>query len=322
MPSNHPWRGVVDALYGENWERELREWKGRWEEVWRRFSICGNDSNAECGDSEEDIGRAVRDTEESIRHLSIENGGVEESVSSELLRIRSELCGFLIDPSIISVSFGKLLKSTRVRLHLFAEACHFVHYSIGPSSRRRFCMTKMAKNSTQLMDPSLLFFLVPSSRLVVESFHFDRYIYFTSVHLNMVARQLEVHIDPSWIHCREARDGRGNYHVTLVSKPALTSRVDLGRVSDLFRDLVASIRPDWVVHGLGRGVDEDGRPRCYFVVLSWPSAALALEKLRLPSVDFHVTLGFEKKDYHGCRKDRSALLSSDELAELKERRRK
>jgi SAM-dependent methyltransferase len=62
--------------------------------------------------------------------------------------------------------------------------------------------------------------------------------------------------------------------------------------------------------GVGRVVDPaDDANDAYYVVVEWPAGAAARAKLGLPPHDFHITLGFRKRDVHGIRKDCDTLIS-------------
>ena len=69
---------------------------------------------------------------------------------------------------------------------------------------------------------------------------------------------------------------------------------------------------DWFVLGIGRkderGLVEGERNSCVFLVCSYPRGAVLRRKLGLTPKDFHITLGFNQQDIHGCSKGVQSLL--------------
>ena len=69
---------------------------------------------------------------------------------------------------------------------------------------------------------------------------------------------------------------------------------------------------DWFILGIGRHCEpqlgELGNEYCVFLVCSYPRATALRKKLGLPPKDFHITLGFNQRDLHGCSKGVASLL--------------
>jgi hypothetical protein len=105
-----------------------------------------------------------------------------------------------------------------------------------------------------------------------------------------------------------ARDG-GKYHITVINV------MDYGR-------LVKSLGMDKFLSGLepileyeiddldmlGVGKAESKGNTSYFVVCESDKLDAVRTRFGLPKQDFHITLGFDKKDVFGVTKDKSSLL--------------
>lgn len=97
-----------------------------------------------------------------------------------------------------------------------------------------------------------------------------------------------------------SRDGN-TFHVTLVAPHEYQlmnkDEVAIGKTVRI------------TLEGLGRV--SQGSNTSYFVVASSSDGDFMRQTLRLTAKDFHVTLGFDKKDVYGVRKDESTLITAN-----------
>ena len=114
------------------------------------------------------------------------------------------------------------------------------------------------------------------------------------------------------------RDKGFFFHVTIFSPPEVKDIVNKmaaekglskSKASDEFRAEVEAFGlSDSGLKSLGLGKAEKGSDTAYFAVLEWPAAQDLRAKFGLSPFDFHTTIGFDKADVHGVRKDRSTLI--------------
>lgn len=105
-----------------------------------------------------------------------------------------------------------------------------------------------------------------------------------------------------------ARDG-GKYHITVINV------MDYGRLvkslgMDKFLSALESILEYEIddLDMLGVGKAESKGNTSYFVVCESDKLDAVRTRFGLPKQDFHITLGFDKKDVFGVTKDKSSLL--------------
>lgn len=105
-----------------------------------------------------------------------------------------------------------------------------------------------------------------------------------------------------------ARDG-GKYHITVINV------MDYGRlVKSLGMDkFLSALEPilEYEIDDLdmlGVGKAESKGNTSYFVVCESDKLDAVRTRFELPKQDFHITLGFDKKDVFGVVKDKSSLL--------------
>lgn len=105
-----------------------------------------------------------------------------------------------------------------------------------------------------------------------------------------------------------ARDG-GKYHITVINV------MDYGRlVKSLGMDkFLSALEPilEYEIDDLdmlGVGKAESKGNTSYFVVCESDKLDAVRTRFELPKQDFHITLGFDKKDVFGVTKDKSSLL--------------
>ena len=114
------------------------------------------------------------------------------------------------------------------------------------------------------------------------------------------------------------RDKGFFFHVTIFSPPEVKDIVNKmaaekglskSKASDEFRAEVEAFGlSDSGLKSLGLGKAEKGSDVAYFAVLEWPDAQDLRAKFGISPFDFHTTIGFDKADVHGVRKDRSTLV--------------
>lgn len=101
---------------------------------------------------------------------------------------------------------------------------------------------------------------------------------------------------------RNRRDGT-KYHLTVVT-PAEVRQIGRETLCEAFSGLRASL----TLHGIGK-VSEDGREAFYVIVESADLDA-ARKSVGLGDKDFHITIGFDRKDIFSKRKDMSTEVVS------------
>lgn len=116
-------------------------------------------------------------------------------------------------------------------------------------------------------------------------------------------------------HCAQRASARDNQapHITLIPAREIKSlpnalKYNPEQLLSLAQKMLRGYPPRLV--GLGRVVDEkDSENDVYFGIVDWPEAAAFRADVGLPPLDFHVTLGFAKRDIHGVCKDSSTLVA-------------
>lgn len=144
-------------------------------------------------------------------------------------------------------------------------------------------------------------------------FYFHGYLAFSGPWATSVARLLA---DVPASHALRRAETRGDRapHITLVTAKEVRllpggMKYNTGLLLSTARRRLVNSVPKLV--GLGRVVDaKDSDNDAYFAVVEWPEAWSFRNELRLPTVDFHITLGFAKTDIHNVRKDSSTLLET------------
>lgn len=97
------------------------------------------------------------------------------------------------------------------------------------------------------------------------------------------------------------RDRGHHYHLTVVSPPELSSIKKEGRELTAFPE-----QSDITFEGLGRA--NDGENDAFYVVCSSASLDKWRQENGLPKKDFHITLGFNRKDVHTMGKGENTIL--------------
>jgi hypothetical protein len=107
---------------------------------------------------------------------------------------------------------------------------------------------------------------------------------------------------------QEKRD-KGEYHITVISV------MDYGRLTKAMGmdKFVTALQPvlEYVIDDidmLGVGKAEGKGNTTYFVVCESDKLGAVRTRFELPKQDFHITIGFDKKDVFGVVKDKSSLL--------------
>lgn len=111
---------------------------------------------------------------------------------------------------------------------------------------------------------------------------------------------------------------RGEYHITIVSPPELSSALKKGTWSSM--EVVSDLAKDWKIVGDPKyvciGKQEKGDNATYFIVVDWPEAQeFRKEQFFLDKRDLHITLGFRQSDIHGVPKDASTCMQDFKEAE-------
>lgn len=101
---------------------------------------------------------------------------------------------------------------------------------------------------------------------------------------------------------KDERDGDGQYHITVISPMEYPSLKKKGTTS-LIGDSIDG-KPKF----LGLGKAEKGENTSYYIVVEFPEANELRKSIGLKEKDFHVTLGFNKKDVHDIPKDKSTII--------------
>jgi tRNA nucleotidyltransferase (CCA-adding enzyme) len=104
---------------------------------------------------------------------------------------------------------------------------------------------------------------------------------------------------------------RGEYHITIVSPPELSSAIKNGTWSSM--EVVSDLAKDWKITGDAKyvcvGKQEKGDNATYFIVVDWPEAQeFRKEQFFLNKRDLHITLGFRQSDIHDVPKDASTCI--------------
>lgn len=94
---------------------------------------------------------------------------------------------------------------------------------------------------------------------------------------------------------------RGEWHITIIRPPEMKVLKKLGKPLNNGDAIAISGSP--VYKGLGKV--SDGENEAYFVVIDWPEAQKFRAQYGLPSLDFHITMGFSNKDIHDVPKNRT-----------------
>lgn len=101
---------------------------------------------------------------------------------------------------------------------------------------------------------------------------------------------------------RDDRDGH-SHHSTVISVMDY-NKLSLSMGSEFQKriDIILSLEiTDLIFEGVGTA--DGAGSRTYFVVLTSPTLEEVRSSLGLPQIDFHITLGFDKKDVFGVRKN-------------------
>tara|TARA_Y100000034_G_scaffold28883_2_gene34743 strand:- start:14358 stop:14930 length:573 start_codon:yes stop_codon:yes gene_type:complete len=117
------------------------------------------------------------------------------------------------------------------------------------------------------------------------------------------------------------RDGH-EWHITIISAIELNNVIrnikaknqELSKKqvkkqikNKIISNIKENVRTTPTYKGVGAVKEEDNI--AYFVVVDWPEMQNVRHSIKLPSKDFHVTLGFKNNDIHGIPKDKSTLIN-------------
>ena len=105
-----------------------------------------------------------------------------------------------------------------------------------------------------------------------------------------------------------ARDG-GKYHITVINVMdygRLTKSMGMDKFVSALQPILEYVIDDLSMLGVGKA--EAKGNTTYFVVCESDKLDAVRKRFGLPKQDFHITLGFDKKDVFGVTKDKSSLL--------------
>lgn len=120
-------------------------------------------------------------------------------------------------------------------------------------------------------------------------------------YLDATQKELGVGRFASYQGNKVQRDRGYNYHMTVVSPPELRAAKAAGKTLT-----PAPEASDITFEGLGRC--SDGENEAYYVVCSSPSLDAWREENGLEKKDFHITLGFSRKDVHTVGKGEDTII--------------
>ena len=113
---------------------------------------------------------------------------------------------------------------------------------------------------------------------------------------------------------RVARDGP-SFHITLASRSELKGLAAKSEQEQLLK--AASEASMSGIALLGLGTTGRGSNKCWFVALMWPEMQSVRAKFAgLGHCSFHITLGFDGSDVHGCPKGAPQLIPLEAQLEL------
>lgn len=135
---------------------------------------------------------------------------------------------------------------------------------------------------------------------------------FLGYHLEVQNNALVVPVENPNIDLPESNlKTRGEYHITIISPPELSSAIKKGVWASM--EVVSDLVKDWKITGEPKyvcvGKQEAGDNATYFIVVDWPEAQeFRKEQFFLNKRDLHVTLGFRQSDIHDVPKDASTCV--------------
>lgn len=234
-----------------------------------------------------------KDANDNIRVVIDDVDGLSSFDVNHVAEVRRALVENVCAPNSAGEMWFPASQGARQRklVHGVAGSLTLHHMSIGQGASRRVVVRRSAE----------------------WPLFFDAYVGYGGAWVQRTARDT-VHLVPTNHVARrnEMRNGRA-YHITLVGPheiQLLSGNVKYD-ASALLRELSAMLRraAEPTLVGVGRVVDDkDHSNDVYFCVIDWPAANAARIRLGLTQHDFHITLGFAKKDVHGVQKDRSTLI--------------
>lgn len=146
-------------------------------------------------------------------------------------------------------------------------------------------------------------------------------------------KKVKENVPNQYVQNRIQRDRGSNQHITIFIKPEMKKALkfieknkkniggknkEAGKIIDqigtspkkmfnLFLQLSATcLKNDWKPLGIGKAVQ--GEDEVYYMVVDWPSAVELRTLLGMPEKDFHITIGFKKKDLHNVSKNEKTIV--------------
>uniref|UniRef100_A0A7S0ZJ34 Methyltransferase domain-containing protein n=1 Tax=Timspurckia oligopyrenoides TaxID=708627 RepID=A0A7S0ZJ34_9RHOD len=203
-----------------------------------------------------------------------------------------QLKQFCADPSVTQICIAQGLGSVaRKAAHAAAESLELKHTSTGKGNRRSVLVEK------QVMSPLEI--------------RFRGYIGFFGSKIESIAKlALSKNVVPESALNQRLRLRGSEFHMTLCSSIDIKQYGKANEVLDRCRRQLSCA--EITVLGIGCVEEKIGlsENKVYFVVVQCAAAQNLRLNLGLLPFDFHITLGFDVKDIHGVRKDRSTIFYS------------
>lgn len=118
---------------------------------------------------------------------------------------------------------------------------------------------------------------------------------------------LQTQVSPEFIQAQQKRD-HDAFHITFINAAQFGGlNKNQPEVLEKLCSLAVGKNFDFFTYGIGTAFNPKKEQQAWFVIAENAFLATLREHLGFPAQDFHVTLGFDKADVHGFRKNRDTL---------------